>query len=216
MAVQIVPSILSANQANLGAIVHQLRATGLETIHLDVMDGNFVPPITFGAKLLADLKQEVGGVYDVHLMVAHPEEQLELFAEAGADWITVHHETAHHVHRLLARIKSLGRDAGVSINPGTPVTQLEPLLDITDLFLIMTVNPGWGGQELIETCLDKVRWLKDRTEAPVMVDGGVNLRTMAKVARSGADLAVVGSALFKGDLTDILARLKEQAATPQT
>ncbi len=216
MTVQIVPSILSADQANLGAVVHELRAAGLETIHLDVMDGNFVPPITFGAKLLADLKREAGGVYDVHLMVAHSEEQLELFAEAGADWITVHHEAAAHVHRLLSRIKSLGGKAGVSINPGTPVTQLEPLLNIADLFLIMTVNPGWGGQGMIESCLDKVRWLKDHVEAPVMVDGGVNERTMSKVAASGADLAVVGSALFKGDLNDILTRLKEQAATPKT
>jgi ribulose-phosphate 3-epimerase len=214
MAVQIVPSILSANQTNLGAVVYQLRAAGLDTIHLDVMDGNFVPPITFGARLLADLKRETGGVYDVHLMVAHPEEQLEYFAEAGADWITVHQEAASHVHRLLTRVKGLGRKAGVSINPGTPVNQLEPLLDVADLFLVMTVNPGWGGQGMIEGCLDKVRWLKERVKTPVMVDGGVNEGTMAKVARAGVDLAVVGSALFRGDLNETLGRLKEQAATP--
>jgi ribulose-phosphate 3-epimerase len=210
--VKIVPSILSADQGDLGAVVRRLLAAGLGTIHLDVMDGNFVPPITFGAKLLADLKKSVGGVYDAHLMVARPEAQLELFAEAGADWITVHQEAAPHVHRLLDRIKALGRKAGVSINPGTPVVQLEPLLGSADLFLIMTVNPGWGGQGMIESCLDKVRWLKERVDTPVMVDGGVNEKTMAKVAQAGTDLAVVGSALFKGDLGEILARLRKEAA----
>ncbi len=208
---QIVPSILSASQGNLTATVKRLHAAGLTTIHLDIMDGCFVPEITFGAKLCADLAKEVDATWDAHLMVANPEHHLEQFAKAGADWITVHYESSNHVHRLLSRIKELGKLAGVSINPGTPVSALEPLLEVADLFLIMTVNPGWGGQKLITSCLDKVRWLRERTEAKLMVDGGVNLATIRQVADAGADLTVVGSALFRGKLEKVLPELQQAA-----
>jgi len=212
LALKIVPSILSASQGNLTATVKRLYAAGLTTIHLDIMDGCFVPEITFGAKLCADLGKEVSATWDAHLMVANPEHQLERFVEAGADWITVHYESSNHIHRLLSRIKELGKLAGVSINPGTPVTALEPLLDVADLILVMTVNPGWGGQKLITSCLDKVRWLRERTAAKLMVDGGVNLETIGQVADAGADLTVVGSALFRGELDEVLPKLQQAAA----
>jgi len=211
LELQIIPSILSASQGDLTATVKRLCAAGLTTIHLDIMDGCFVPEITFGAKLCADLAKEVDATWDAHLMVANPEHHLERFAEAGADWITVHYESSNHVHRLLSRIKELGKFAGVSINPGTPVAALEPLLDVADLFLIMTVNPGWGGQRLITSCLDKVRWLRERTEAKLMVDGGVNQQTIGQVAEAGADLTVVGSALFRGELETVLPKLQQAA-----
>lgn len=211
MSLEIVPSILSASQGDLTATVKRLHAAGLTTIHLDIMDGCFVPEITFGAKLCADLAKKVDATWDAHLMVANPELHLERFAKAGADWITVHYESSNHVHRLLSQIKELGKLAGVSINPGTPVSALEPLLEVADLFLIMTVNPGWGGQKLITSCLDKVRWLRKRTEAKLMVDGGVNLTTIKQVAEAGADLTVVGSALFREELEKVLPELQQAA-----
>ena len=208
----IAPSILSAHQGRLSAVLAELAAVGLNHVHLDVMDGCFVPEITFGAGLIKRLRTESDAVFDAHLMVEHPERHLERFVNAGVDWLTIHYEATPHIHRLLTRIRSLGCLAGVSINPGTPVNVLEALLDSADLFLVMTVNPGWGGQSMIESCLDKVRWLKVHSKAKVMVDGGVNAETIGKTAAAGADLVVVGSALFKGELADTVAELQRRAA----
>lgn len=208
----IVPSILSAHPGRLAETAARVGGLGLEHLHLDVMDGCFVPEITFGASLVRSLRAESGLIFDAHLMVADPARHLEAFAEAGADWITLHYETSPHIHRLVTRVQQLGRRAGVSINPGTPVETLSPLLGTADFFLVMSVNPGWGGQELIRACLDKVRWLKERCDAPVMIDGGVNVSTIAEVARAGADLAVVGSALFDGDPAANLAALRRAAS----
>lgn len=209
----ICPSILSAHQGRLSAVLVELAEHGLDQVHLDVMDGCFVPEITFGAGLVKHLRAESSAVFDAHLMVEHPERHLESFAGAGADWITIHYEAAPHIHRLLGRIHDLGCLAGVSINPGTPARALEALLDCADLFLVMTVNPGWGGQTMLESCLDKVRWLKSHSPARVMVDGGVNPQTIGRVAAAGADLAVVGSALFQGRLAETLGELRRNAGS---
>ncbi len=212
MPLTIAPSILSAHPGRLSQTAARLAELGLDHLHLDVMDGCFVPEITFGASLVRALRDESDAVFDAHLMVADPARHLETFAESGADWITLHYEATPHIHRLLTRIRQLGKKAGVSINPGTPVEMLAPLLDIAELFLVMSVNPGWGGQAMIPVCLDKVRWLKERTDAPVMIDGGVNARTIADVAAAGTDLAVVGSALFRGDPAANLAELRTALA----
>jgi ribulose-phosphate 3-epimerase len=197
----IAPSILSADFSNLAAAVKDIDDSGAEWIHLDIMDGKFVPPLTFGHKAVEDMRPHSRGIFDVHLMVYEPQNLVADFARGGADYITFHIEAAVHAHRLLGAIHDLGRKAGLSIVPSTPVVMLENLLDLADLILVMTVNPGYGGQALIPMCLEKVRLLKSIREQKkldflISVDGGINEKTAALARDAGADVLVTGSSFF--------------------
>ena len=208
---KLAPSVLSCSFANVKKAVDEVDSLGLEYLHLDVMDGCFVPEITFGAKLVKDIRRYTDIIFDCHLMTVRPEDKIDAFIEAGADIITIHQEATVHLHRVLQRIKAAGIKCGISIVPSTPVSAIMPLLEMADLVLVMTVNPGYGGQKLIQSCLDKVVELKEIREREdysylISVDGGVNLTTIQDVATAGADLAVTGSAFFGAEDKDAFIR----------
>jgi len=200
---RVAPSILSADFSRLGAQLEEVMDAGARVIHFDVMDGHFVPPITIGpliASSIADQVHDAGGILDVHLMIERPEQQIEEFAEAGADSITFHIEASAHANRTLGAIRELGCLAGIAFNPATPVEAIAELSGFADIMLCMTINPGWGGQKLIESTLDKVtRTAQLEGGAKVEVDGGIHAETAGPAAAAGASLFVAGSAVFGSD-----------------
>lgn len=199
------PSLLSADLADLKNAVKIIENNGGTVVHIDVMDGRFVPQISYGQPVVQSLRPYTKLPFDVHLMVEHPEEQVESFAKAGADWITFHHEACVHSHRLVQKIHDLGKKAGISIVPSTPVSAIKEMLEYVDLVLVMTVNPGFGGQKLIPSCVKKITELVELRKQlgldfMISVDGGVNAETIGSVADAGADVIVSGSAFFSGKL----------------
>jgi len=216
----IAPSILSADFSRLGDEIAAVEAAGADWIHIDVMDGHFVPNITIGPGLIASIRKTTRLPFDVHLMIENPERYIDDFAKAGADWITVHVEATVHLHRTIAMIREKGLKAGVSLNPATPLVQIEPILPDIDLLLIMAVNPGFGGQKFIEGSLPRIRQAKEmiRTRAPnalMEVDGGVTLKNLREIADAGADILVAGSAVFgSGDYPATIGAMKALLAKP--
>ncbi len=217
--VVIAPSLLASDFAHLSKAASECAEGGAEYLHFDVMDGRFVPEITFGSQAVSSLRRISPAFFDVHLMIVEPEKQIKHFADAGANGVTVHYEACTHLHRTLQHIRDLGMNAGVAINPHTPVSALEFVMELTDLILVMTVNPGYGGQSFIPGMLPKIREAKimaARAQHPihVEVDGGISPHTAAAVTQAGATALVAGTAIF-GDgrsVVDAISDLRTAAS----
>ena len=213
----IAPSILSADASRLGEEIAAVDKAGADWIHVDVMDGRFVPTITMGPAIIGSLRKSTKLPFDVHLMINNPDNYIESFSGAGADYITVHVEAASHLHRTIESIKKMGKKAGVSINPATPLGAIEEILPEVDLLLIMSVNPGFGGQQFIKSSLSKIRraaeMIAKLPKKPLLeVDGGVNLENIGAIAKAGADVLVAGAAVFgTEDYKKTIAALKATA-----
>ena len=213
----IAPSILSADGGRLGDEIAAVEKAGADWIHVDVMDGHFVPNITMGPAIIKALRKTTKLPFDVHLMIKNPDSYIASFADAGADYITVHVEAASHLHRTVELIKKAGKKAGVSLNPATPLSSVEEILPDIDLLLIMSVNPGFGGQQFIQSSLAKIKRAAAVTaklpQKPLLeVDGGVNLQNIAAIARAGTDVLVAGAAVFgTADYAQTIAALKAAA-----
>jgi len=217
--IKIAPSILSADFARLGDEIAAIERGGADYVHVDVMDGHFVPNITIGPLIVEAARRSTSLPLDVHLMIQNPDLYIPEFAKAGADILTVHQEAVPHLHRTVQLIRSLGKKAGVSINPGTPVSTLEVILEDVDLILVMSVNPGFGGQSFIPSALGKIEVLRreiDRRglKVELEVDGGVKADNIRRIAAAGADVFVAGSAVFgTNDYRETISRLRENATS---
>jgi len=216
------PSILSADFSRLGEEIKAVEKAGADVIHVDVMDGHFVPNITIGPPVVASVRKITGLPLDVHLMIADADRYIEDFARAGADWITVHVEACPHLHRTIGRIKELGKKAGAVLNPATPLVSLDEILGDVDLVMLMSVNPGFGGQSFIRSSIDKIKTLRKMIEergleVGIEVDGGVSPTTIAEVSGAGANIFVAGSAVFsQPDYARVIAEMKSICrAAPQ-
>ena len=196
----VAPSILSADFSKLREEVQMVEKAGSEYIHIDIMDGHFVPNLTMGPCVVSSIRPHSKAVFDVHLMIDNPEKYVESFAKSGADILTVHYESTNDMKALIKQIKDLGVKVGITINPPTPVEVILPYIDDVDMVLIMSVNPGFGGQSLIEDCLDKIKFLRaNYPDLDIEIDGGVKLDNLDKVMESGANIIVAGSAVFNAE-----------------
>ncbi len=215
--VQIAPSILSADFSKIEEAVKMAEEGGADVIHIDIMDGHFVPNLTFGPQLVASVREKTSLPLDVHLMVDNPRAFIPLFAEAGADWISVHVEASVHLHKDVTLIKEYEKRAGLALNPATPLHLINEILNELDFILLMTVNPGWGGQEFIESCHSKISKLKNwisgqQLQIPIEIDGGVNLSNMEELINDGAEILVAGSAVYsEKNPREAIVKMKELA-----
>jgi ribulose-phosphate 3-epimerase len=215
--IQIAPSILSADFSKISDAVKIAEDSGADVVHVDVMDGHFVPNLTFGPQLVSSLREKTSLPLDVHLMVDSPRLFIPLFAQAGADWISIHVEASVHLHKDITLIKEHGKKAGLALNPATPLPLMDEILEELNFVLLMTVNPGWGGQAFIPSCHSKISQLRKRIreqklEIPIQIDGGVTLANMEELIQDGADILVAGSAVFgEKNPRDAITKMKKLA-----
>ncbi len=222
MKIRIAPSILAADFLNIENSINMLTEAGADLIHVDIMDGHFVPNLTFGPQLVSALKKKTSLPLDVHLMVDNPHEAIPLFSEAGADWLSIHPETSIHLHKDITHIKDLGKKAGIALNPATPLQVMNDIIQEVDYILIMSVNPGFGGQSFIAHSREKIRRLKtylkkQDLDIPIEIDGGVTLENMEPLIQDGVSIFVSGSGVFnQEDPQNVLKKMKDLISRYET